>query len=168
MKNNGNYTTTNTNTNPDDSKNKDFTKELGFEQIYDSLVEENNKDYKSDTQLKVEGKIEKVLRFYHEIFIKSLKKVDESNFIDFNSNLVKVCREFCANYDIKNFESNEKMCLKNCGSKYIHQYKMFNYIEKDLLAKFGSLIFVHSEDEKERMTKLYNMIEKERMDNLKI
>jgi len=160
--NNENYS----NRTPDDSKNKDFSKEMGFNEIYKDLQKENSKGLKSDTQLKFEQKIDQLLRFQYEAFSNSLNQVDEINFIQFNSNVLKVCRAFCADINKNPFTMSEKVCMKNCGSKYVHNYKNYNESEEELLTKYGPYIFLYNKEEKDNMKNLYNMIEKERMEKM--
>ena len=146
---------------------KDYVDDVGLHEIYNKVVEENQTELKTDTQIKFEKKADQLIKYFYDAFTDSIKKVDDLNFIQFNSNLIKVCRGFCLdtnNLTKFNVSNDEKTCMKNCSSKYVLSHKSYNFIESDLIQMYGPYIFVHSVSEKENMKKLYNMIEKERID----
>ena len=124
-------------TNSSEPSNQDFTKEMGFDKIYNQIDEDLSKGIKSDIQIKLEKKADDFLNIHYYRFTKNLTMIDEDNYINFNSNLIKLCRDFCGNFTSMSLTQNEKTCLKNCGTKYAYQIKDFEAKENSILESYG-------------------------------
>ena len=57
-----------------------------------------------------------------------------------------------------NFLAIEKNCLKNCSSKYIQQFNIFNSFKSEYENKYSTRIFLFEEKNKEALEKFLNLM----------
>jgi hypothetical protein len=68
------------------------------------------------------------------------------------------CRSSCIKIEDDNFSDNERKCLKNCSSKYIQQFKIFNNFKEEFEDKYSTRIFLFDDDKKLAIDKLADII----------
>jgi hypothetical protein len=68
------------------------------------------------------------------------------------------CKTKCIDLDFDNISENEKICLKNCMGKYLHQFRILNSFKDDFLGYFGIGVFLSDNKQIEAMNKFKGFV----------
>jgi hypothetical protein len=68
------------------------------------------------------------------------------------------CRNSCLNNLEENFTESERKCVKNCSSKYIQQFNVFNTFKAEYENKYTTGIFVFEDKNKEALEKFMDIL----------
>ena len=72
--------------------------------------------------------------------------------------MMNFCRNSCINKFEETFTETERSCLKNCSTKYMQQFNIFNTFKTDYEGKYSTGIFVFDEKNKEAIEKFMDLL----------
>lgn len=72
--------------------------------------------------------------------------------------MMNFCRDSCINLKHDDITYTERMCLKNCSSKYLEQFSVLNAFQNDYTIKFGSNMFISNRENNVALNKLVEFI----------
>lgn len=68
------------------------------------------------------------------------------------------CRNSCIDNLEETFNETERKCLKNCSSKYIQQFNVFNSFKGEYENKYSTGIFVFEDKNKETLERFMDVL----------
>jgi hypothetical protein len=80
--------------------------------------------------------------------------------------MMNFCRDSCINHLEETFTENERNCLKNCSSKYIQQFNVFNSFKGDYENKYSTGIFIFEDKNKEALERFLDILKLNKDDSI--